>query len=119
MSLSADQDELPAVSVDIGPEEGVSQNTQYIDSRMRMAITAVVAAPSEPDARRSLLSLRREVHRALMADETLGLSFVVSTTFGRMEDVQTETDGESIVFSQSAIWLIYYRMNVLDPGDGA
>jgi len=116
-SLAADQDELPAISVDIGAEQAVTQNTGFIDSLLRMPITSVVVAEDEPTARAQLLDLRRQAHIGLMLDQTLGLSFVVSTTYGGVDDVETSVDGDVVVFSQTAPWLVYYRMNPQDPGD--
>ncbi len=118
ISLMADQGQLPAWSIDMGPEQPVRQNTQFIDSQMLMPVSAIVVASDEQVARGLLLEMRRESHKALMADPALGLEFVVSTTFGGVGDVEHSVDNGEVTLVQATTWVVYYRMNIADPGDG-
>jgi hypothetical protein len=119
LSLAADQDELPAISVDFGPDERASTVIiGRIGSVLTVPITSIVQMPAEPEVKTELMRLRREAHRAVMADPKLGLStFVLDTTYGGAEDPEIEVDTENVIGALTSNWLIYYMMNVADPGD--
>lgn len=117
LSVDPYQDELPLVSVDFGDDTPAADNTQFIDSVLTVPTTAVAVGPEERDVKLKLLELRREVHRAIMADPTLGLAFVVYTNYGGAAEPVYETDGELLVGELTSNWFVHYRMNVLDPGD--
>lgn len=110
--------ELPAISVDYGEDTPIEQVTGFIDSLLSLQITGVAVSPDEADVREELLRLRRDAHIALMADETLGLAFVVTTTYGGANAPEIDTSGEVVVGALTSIWQVYYRMNLTDPGDG-
>lgn len=116
-SLAADQDELPAISVDYGEDTAVTHIAHAIDSLLNLEITGVVAASEEADVRAELLRLRREVHKAVMADETQGLAFVVTTTYAGAATPELNVDGGNVVGELTSSWAIYYRMDPSDPGD--
>jgi hypothetical protein len=119
LSLAADEDHLPAISIDFGEDQRAETKLMgSISSVLSVVCTAVVTAPLEQDIRLSLLSMRREIHRALMADARLGLGdFVVNTLYGGAAEPEILTDGESIVGVLASTWLVSYQMNTLDPGD--
>lgn len=118
-SLAADQDELPAISVDFGEDNpvDVDETGGYFDSLLSVPITSIVALPEEADVRAELLDLRRQSHIALMSDRTVGLSFVINTHYGGAEPPEIDVDGDLVVGSLTGVWIVYYRMNISDPGD--
>lgn len=118
LSLAADQDELPAISVDFGEDNPQQELSGAIfDSLLSCQITAIVARPEEPDVKTELLDLRRRIHIALMADRTLGLSFVINTHYGGTEAPELDVSGDAVVGWLTSVWNAYYRMNIADPGD--
>lgn len=118
LTLLADQDELPAISVDFGEDNPAQELTGgYFDSLLSCQITAVAVAREEADLKTELLDLRRRIHVALMADRTLGLSFVVNTHYGGTEAPQIDASVDPIVGELVSVWNVYYRMNIADPGD--
>lgn len=118
LSLSSDENQLPAISVDFGEDQRADTKLiGSIGSILSVQTTAVVTALLEQDIRLQLLSLRREIHRAVMADARLGLSFVINTLYGGAGEPEIMTDGESIVGALTSTWLAYYQMNLQDPGD--
>ena len=121
LSLSLEQDELSAHSVDYGEDQRLdSQFTQVIDSLLSVQTTAMVAKATEPEVREALLEMRRDQHIAIMADQRLGFGaqgFVVTTRYGGAEAPEIAVDGEYVVGALTSIWLVHYRMSLTDPGN--
>lgn len=119
LSLSLEQDELSAHSVDYGEDRAAEQRfTQMLDSVLAVQTTAMVACPTEKEVREALLDMRRQQHIAIMADQRLGLpNFVVTTRYGGAEPPEIAVDGEFIVGALTSTWLIHYRMELNDPGN--
>ena len=109
---------LPAISVDFGEDNPAQELTGgYFDSLLSCQITAIVARPEEQDVRTELLDLRRQIHKAIAADRTLGLSFVVNTHYGGTDAPEIDVTGDVVVGALMSAWNVYYRMNIADPGD--
>lgn len=119
MSLDPESDELPAISVDYGPDEPADQETtHFIDSLLTVRTTSIVASFDEFELRRQLLDLRREAHVALLENERLGLDFIVSATYGGAEEPEFgSTQAGKLIGALTSNWIFYYRMNRFDPGD--
>lgn len=118
ISLASEEDQLPAHSVDFGEDQRAeSKFIGTIDSVLTVITTVVATAADEQALRTLLLDLRREQHRAVMADPKLGLAFVVNTLYGGAEAPEILTDGEELVGVLASSWLVHYRMNPQDPGD--
>lgn len=117
-SLAADQDELPAYSVDYGEDRpGEILIAQVIRSQLEVLITAVVAGAVEEEVRTELLRLRREAHRAILSDATQGLAFVLDTQYGGAAPPEFQDDGDKYVGALTSAWLVHYEMQYTDPGD--
>lgn len=120
LSLAEDQDDLPAIVVDFGPDEPDSEfgadNLAFIDSLLTLEITGATTAAEEPELKAALLELRRQVHIALMADPQLGLAFVIDTRYGPTEAPDIDTSGELLAGALTSAWQVHYRMNITDPG---
>jgi hypothetical protein len=121
LTLSEDVGELDAMTINLGDDSPVSEfgtdNVAFIDSILSVPIVSYAKATTEYELRRALSRLRRQMHQALMADVTLGLSFMVHTMYGGAKAVEIETDGDSPVGQQESLWRVHYRMNITDPGD--
>lgn len=117
LSLDPEQDELPAITVDYGEDRRAdSQTLGKIASDLFVEVTAIVAKPTEPEAREKLLELRAEIHRAVMASPKQGIpDVVVSTFYGGAAAPEVDTDGEQIVAALVSTWIVRYRMELADP----
>lgn len=119
LSLDPEQDEMPGISVDYGEDRPAeSQSFAEIRSALAVEITAVVSEADEYDCRTRLLSLRREIHRSVMADQRLGLPvFVVTTAYGGASEPTIGAAGRKIAGEITTTWLVQYETSLTDPGD--
>lgn len=116
-SLSAEQDELPAVSVDAGDEEpGEFQPLRGITSVLDLVFTAVAKAPSEPELRVALFDLRDATDQFMgeqmdsQSQAKFGLSFVYGIGYGGATKPEVSTEGGSFAGSITSTWKIGYRL---------
>ena len=118
-TLDPEQDELPAITVDYGEDRKADSSTLgSITSLLSVECTAVVVAPLEADLRATLLELRAQIHRAVMANHRLGLPDIVSTTFyGGASAPGIDAEGEQLVGELTSTWLVLYDMSLSDPAN--
>jgi hypothetical protein len=121
LSLSEDQGELPAIAVNFGDDDPASElgndNLAFIDSLLSVSIIGYSVDPDEPSVRRALLNQRRYVHAALLADQSLGVGFVIATRYGGAGAPEFDSTTQKIAGSLESRWRVFYRMNITDPGD--
>lgn len=119
LSLSDDEQELPAITVRIGTDTPVADSgqgsMQFIDSYQELLVDVIAKGDDEDDVIGSLLDLRAAIHEALQADVTLGLAFVTDTAYGGASSPDIPTGGSRLVGSFSTRWVVRYRMNFTDP----
>lgn len=118
-SLNEDEQELPCVSVSIGADTPLADmgavNMAYVDSLLDVEIVATVRADDEADAITALMDLRRQVHITLMADRSLGLSFVIDTRYGGADAPTIDVQADRAAARMSSKWAVHYRMSISDP----
>jgi hypothetical protein len=117
-SLAHDQDELPAISIDVGPRGDPFGTVEFMDWTLVVPITAIAVGPEE-EARALVIHMQREVHIALMAtaDTALGLAFVHQTEdAGWPDGILVDAEGESPAYVLEASWAVKFRMSRADPG---
>ena len=113
--LSEDEGELPAVTVNFGADEPDSvEELNRIGSALEVVLTAACVGDSEAEVLAALLELRRQSHIALMADTSLGLSFVWHTVYGGASIPQLQ-QGERMCGALTTRWTVRYAMNITDP----
>lgn len=117
LSLSQDQDELPAISVDFGEDDAQLEDNRDFHSLLDCEITSIVVGYDETDLKTQLLDYRRDSHIAITADRTLGLSFVTRALYAGANEPEYVTDGEMFIGSLTSVWGVAYRMDIDDPGD--
>ena len=119
LSLSEDEQELPAISVRIGTDTPVADSgqgsMQFIDSLQELLVDIVATGSSEDEVVEALLDLRANVHVALQSDVTLGLAFVTDTQYGGASSPDIATGAARLAGSLSTRWVVRYRMNYTDP----
>lgn len=118
-SLSQKDGELPAVSVDFGDDppldDSGADNFAFLDSLLGIETTIYLKDDEEQKVRTALLNARTAIHKALMADRTLGLSFVIDTRYGGAERPLVVADSEFVTGQLICRWRVHYRMNITDP----
>lgn len=112
-------EEGAAIDIWAGPDDPINEfgtdNTNTIDSVQRVYIDLHVRAPEHPETVfERIMQLRSETHVALMADWTLGLSFVIACRYQGAEDYAPDTAGD-VMGAMRTIWDIAYRMTYTDP----
>lgn len=119
LTLSEDDQELPAVAVRLGSDDPVSElgtsNLAYIDSVLQIRCTVYARHVDQAEEARELMRLRSVVHRALMADQTLGLDFVMGVRYGGASEPERDAAGGQIAGRMDCLFGVLYRMNLTDP----
>jgi hypothetical protein len=115
LSLSQDDQELPAICVRQGPDEPLQQNLAVIDSELTLKLSVYASASTEPELMAELSRLRAVVHRALLGDPTLGLTFVLGATYGGADRPEIDGGASRLAGQQDSTFAVQYRMNFTDP----
>lgn len=110
-----EQDELPAVSIDYGEDQPSGGTLTEYESVLTVEAVAMAEGVDAEELHEKLMELRAEVHIALRADPTLGLSFVTTTEYGPVEKPDVSARGEKLCGVCSARWLVTYNLNFSDP----
>ena len=120
LSMSAPDQELPAVCINQGPDEELAEggvtNLAYLDSLTTLTFSLYAQAPTQYDVAQELSRLRTEVHKVLLASpRTLGLSFVMGVFYRGATAVEYGEDGELLSGMRVCTFSFLYRMNIADP----
>ena len=113
--IDGEQDEAPAIVLRYGNDDPQTRILSAFDSVLTLKVTGIVVAADVDELYEKINQLRAETHIALMADPTLGLSFVLTTEYGGAEEPQESEDGELLAAAQRWAWLVHYRMDLADP----
>ena len=110
--------DLPALGVYLGadapvePESGTS--FQKMDSDLEIKLVAIVTGRDD-ELDGQLSSIRAEATQLIMANETLGLPFVILTEEGRAEEPGIEGDARTFIAVREMAWTVTYRRDRRDP----
>lgn len=120
LPLSADDQELSAVSLNQGADEpltdGGYSNLQFVDSMSTVKVTLYAQASTQEEVYAELLRLRVIVHKAILAaPRTLGLSFVMAIRYAGASDPEYSTEGSPLAGRMECGFAVDYRMNLTDP----
>jgi len=108
-------DKFPAINVFLGSEVNPQYSSAYIDSDLNIT-TKILVKITEDSLVTDLLKIRREIHVAMMADPTLGLSYVIDCLPVEMSEPQISDEQETPTATVDIKWLIRYRTPINDPG---
>lgn len=118
LTVSDDEQEMPAQSVRLGDDQPLDEdgasNLAFLDSLLSIEIQLLVKEIDIETVITRLMDLRTAVHIALMADRSLGLAFVIDTRYGGANAPEVEIK-DYFVGSLTTRWQVHYRQNVLDP----
>jgi hypothetical protein len=113
----ADQ-ELPALLVsmaeDTPAQHKALSNVRYNDSAVTVLVKCVVQEGTE-ELDRAMLTLRAQVHKAIMAAPQLGSAFVIMTWPAGAQNPDTKGDANLESGVLPSIWIVQYRTNIADP----
>lgn len=113
-SLSAEEIELPCVTVNYGPDSPAPSHLNAIGSALEVVVTCVVVGVNEAEVLTALLELRRQTHIALMADSDLGLTYVRECLYGGADAPQLQ-QVDQMTGVLPTRWVVQYDMNISDP----
>jgi len=110
-------DEMPYISVEMGPDRPADPDGQassaFTDSLLQVEIDIYHQGTGE-SALRNVQKRQALVHKAVMADCTLGLPFVVQAIYGGASGPLADPDQGLQGYVKQAIFVIHYRFNVDD-----
>lgn len=115
LTVDAEQDEVPCISVGYGEDSPAEGTLQDYESVLTVQTTACVEAVTEEELHEKLLELRAEIHIAVRADPTLALGFVINTNYGPVDRPEVSTRGEKVVGVLTSRWLAHYFMDLANP----
>ncbi len=120
LSLSAGDQELPAVCINKGADTPDSEfgysNTAFVDSVCELSFTLYAQGSTQVEVDAELDRLRVVVHKALMvAPRDLGLSFVMGIRYGGAEAPEYSTTGSPLAGKRECRFAFHYRMDIDDP----
>jgi len=109
--------ELPAYNVILGPDSPLGEfgasNVAFIDWEQVLFIDCYVRSIlADVDA--AFLDMRRNVHRALMADYTQGLNFITTTIAGGADEPIIDDAGERKNMVYRTNWIFQLRTSIDD-----
>ncbi len=103
-------DTAPALSVDMGAEQPESPpNVAFQDELLDVEITAFVQPASGTSVDTMLNQIRSEVYAAILADRTLGESFVINTVWQGRTAAQRSGTGSAPAAEQTMMFRVWYR----------
>ncbi len=104
---------LPAINIKLGSDSVQSIHNIQSDNELLIVIEVFVKS-DESLIDSTILQIRKEVQMALMADETLGLSFVLSTLPSAMSAPEISSEEQTIAYA-TLDFKIIYRSLLTDP----
>ena len=92
------------------------QTTQYVDSEADIFIDCYATA-SATEWWLTVIDMRKEVHQLLMADHTLGLSYVLDVRVLGAEEPAARKESAQVLTRLRTLWQIQYRTSITDPSN--
>lgn len=108
------EDELPCISVEIGPDlptdpDG-TQSSSFEDSE-QVIFVDLYHHSNDAEAMIEIAFQRALCHRAIMTDYTLGLAFVVQAKYGGAAEPASDPDSGLPGWTMRAAFPVHYRFN--------
>ena len=106
--------DYPSISVLIGPDDVADKNSAFINWELTV-YTDIFIASKDEDVDALTQGVRKEIHKALLADYTLGLDFVTEVDPLGQQDPKHSDDSDVYTSVTRVAWLVRYRTSVADP----
>lgn len=104
----------PSISVLIGSDDVANKNSAFINWELTV-YTDIFIASKDEDVDALAQGVRKEIHKALLADYTLGLDFVTEVDPLGQQDPKHSDDSDVYTSVTRVAWLVRYRTSVADP----
>ncbi len=104
----------PSISVLIGSDDVANKNSAFINWELTV-YTDIYISSSDEDVDALTQDVRKEVHKLIMADYTLGLAFVTEVDPLGQQDPKHSDESDLYTSVTRVAWLVRYRTNVADP----
>lgn len=111
--------QLPAVGIYQGAEEPLGEqgrmNVGFMDEYLEVR-TEVAAKSTSETIETDLNELRRQVHLSLMAENALGLAYVIDIIPNGVDEPTIDGSTDQYAGTMVLNWIVYYRHNQADAG---
>lgn len=104
----------PSISVLIGSDDVANKNSAFINWELTV-YTDIFIASKDEDVDALTQGVRKEIHKALLADYTLGLDFVTEVDPLGQQEPKHSDDSDVYTSVTRVAWLVRYRTSVADP----
>ena len=104
----------PSISVLIGSDDVANKNSAFINWELTV-YTDITISSTDEDVDALAQNVRKEIHKALMSDYTLGLDFVTEIDPIGQQEPKRSDDSDLYNSVTSVAWLVRYRTSVADP----
>ncbi len=104
----------PSISVLIGSDDVANKNSAFINWELTV-YTDIFIASKDEDVDALTQGVRKEIHKALLADYTLGLDFVTEVDPLGQQDPKHSDDSDVYTSVTRVAWVVRYRTSVADP----
>jgi len=111
-----DYDNTPSHALFLGASQADTTNTQVTDEDQLIRDEITVVGPEE-ELDKKLLEVHAEAYVALMADLTLGLSYVQEIAFIGMTEPEYIEQSRRPILQAVFTWRVTYRHSYTDPGN--
>lgn len=109
-------DELPAIGVMLGDDTRQNRNSAFIDWQLTV-FTDILVGGTDADVDAIMLATRLNIHKAIMADTTLGLPYVIDVNPIGQQEPERSNEGDRYTSATRVSWQVTYRSSLTDPSN--
>lgn len=106
--------EFPSISVSLGTDEPLNKSSAFIDWDL-VVYTDIYLSSTDDDLDAITQSIRLDIHKSLLTDNTLGLGFVIELDPLGQQQPKHSDDSDMYTSVTRLAWSIKYRTAVADP----
>lgn len=106
--------DYPSISVLIGSDDVANKNSAFINWELTV-YTDIFIGSKDEDVDALTQDVRKEVHKSIMADYTLGLDFVTEVDPLGQQDPKHSDESDVYTSVTRVAWVVRYRTSVADP----
>lgn len=106
--------DYPVLVIRMGPDTPRGDSINFITSDFTVH-TDIYVNSTDSDLDKLTLDIRAEVHKALMADKTQGLDFVIDTKHSLQQEPDYTGEGDDYAGATRLSWEVTYRYTYNDP----
>ena len=100
---------LPAISIEMGADDYIVDRSSYPRRERDLNVSVISYVKNNTQADQQLNQIRAEVFAALMADRTLGQTFVLDVESDGDQEPTITGEGDQISATQEQNYIVKYR----------